>query len=361
MKSSNPHIFIAMSGGVDSSVAAALLVQQGYRVSGVMLSLWSEEGRVEFNNCCTPDAVSMARRVAKQLSISFQLVDVKNHFRQTVVQDFLDKYTRGATPNPCLVCNRWIRWEHLLSFVKERGGGFLATGHYARLRKLPPDRVHLLQGVDVKKDQSYVLSQLTQEQLQQTLFPLGEYTKEQVRALAQENNIPTAELPDSQDLCFLGNGDYRAFLKRHAPEVISPGPIFDSHGDQIGQHEGLAFYTIGQRKGLGLIAEAPLFVLDKITAINALIVGFASELGGRELTASKVNWISGKTPRNPFQADVKIRYKSARVPATISPLIDQRVHVQFDHSLRDITPGQAAVFYQGDRCLGGGMIEFSRK
>lgn len=356
MNTSSPsRVVVAMSGGVDSSVAAALLQQQGYAVVGMMLRLWSEPGSEADNRCCTPDAMALARRVAAHLGIPFYAVDAQEIFHREVVEYFLAGYRRGDTPNPCLACNRQVRWGFLLQNARALGADFLATGHYARLQGTASGEIQLLRGVDERKDQSYVLHVLTQEKLQHALFPLGEFTKPQVRQMARDFGLPVAERADSQDLCFLGSGDYRSFLHRHAPEVETPGPITTRSGEQLGEHHGLAFYTIGQRKGLEVPSSVPLYVLAKDLARNTLVVGTADELGGHELVAGPVNWI-GAAPTAPFRAGVKIRYKANEAPGTITPLPDGRVHVAFDTPLRDITPGQAAVFYDGDLCLGGGII-----
>lgn len=351
-------VVIAMSGGVDSSVAAALLVKQGYDVIGLMMRLWSEPGQQAYNRCCTPDAMASARRVAAKLDIPFYAVDAQEIFFSKVVNYFIEGYIQGITPNPCLICNRQIRWEYLLNHARALGADALATGHYARLGRDSQGRIQLLRGVDATKDQSYVLHVLGQEQLAYTLFPLGEYTKPQVRLMASEFNIPGAERDESQDLCFLGNEDYRSFLTRYASEQVEkPGPIVNRAGQEIGHHRGLAFYTIGQRKGLGIASPQPLFVLEKDWQKNHLVVGREDEQGQRELVAKGVNWISGETPKDMIRAQVKIRYKAKEAWANVTPLKSNRVHVRFDDLLRDITPGQAAVFYQDDVCLGGGVIE----
>jgi len=350
------RVVVAMSGGVDSSVAAALLQQQGYSVIGMMLRLWSEPGQEASNRCCTPDAMALARRVAGKLGIPFYAVDAQQLFHERVVQYFLDGYLQGETPNPCLACNRSVRWEFLLQNALALGAECMATGHYARLRAAPDGTIQLLKGVDAQKDQSYVLSVLTQQKLAHACFPLGEYTKPQVRELARQFGLPVAERADSQDLCFLGDGDTRAFLLRHAPQVEAPGPILSYAGQVLGAHRGLAFYTIGQRKGLGLASPTPLYVLAKDRERNALVVGEGHLLGGQELTAAQVNWVSGVAPDGPIRAAVKIRYKAVEAPGIVTPLAEGRVRVNFAEPLRDITPGQAVVFYQGEVCLGGGVI-----
>jgi tRNA-specific 2-thiouridylase len=351
-------VVIAMSGGVDSSVAAALLVKQGYDVIGIMLRLWSEPGKQAYNRCCTPDAMSSARRVAAKLDIPFYAVDAQEIFFSKVVNYFVEGYIQGITPNPCLICNRQIRWEYLLNHAHALGADALATGHYARLGRDSQGRIQLLRGVDANKDQSYVLHVLGQEQLAYTLFPLGKYTKPQVRLIASEFNIPGAERDESQDLCFLGNEDYRGFLTRYAREQVErPGLIVNRAGQEIGHHRGLPFYTIGQRKGLGIASAQPLYVLEKDWQKNLLVVGSKDEQGQRELVAKGVNWISGEIPEDRIRAQVKIRYKAKEVWADITPMEDNRVFVRFDDLMRDITPGQAVVFYQDDVCLGGGVIE----
>lgn len=357
MSTQRERVVIAMSGGVDSSVAAALLVQQGFEVIGTMLRLWSEDGKEASNRCCAPDAMAAARRVASLLGIPFFVIDARKAFREQVVQYFIDGHLGGVTPNPCLICNCQIRWGFLLEHVQAMQAGYLASGHYARLRDAQDGNIQLLRAIDRHKDQSYVLYLLNQDQLRHTLFPLGEFTKQQVRQLAQELHLPVANRPESQDLCFLGHEDYRQFLARNAPLTVHPGPILNRSGEVMGTHQGLAFYTIGQRKGLGIAAPQPLYVLDKDPIKNALIVGFKEELGKSELIASQVHWISGRSPTQPFRAQVKIRYKAAEVEATVTPMESAKVKVQFDEPLRDITPGQAAVFYQEEVCLGGGIIQ----
>ncbi len=355
--SDQARVVVAMSGGVDSSVVAAMLVEQGYTVIGMMLRLWSEPGSEAANRCCAPDAMALARRIAAKLGIPFYAVDAQQVFYDNVVQAFLDGYAHGETPNPCLVCNRQVRWEFLLNHALSLGADFMATGHYARLERPADGPVKLLRAVDQHKDQSYVLHVLDQSRLAHALFPLGAYTKPEVRQMARQFNLPVAERADSQDLCFLGDGDYRQFLLRNAPHIQQPGPITRRDGQIVGQHQGLAFYTIGQRKGLGLSSSQPLYVLEKNLQHNTLIVGTVDELGQRELIAGPVNWIAGAPLEAPARLQVKIRYKALEAWAWVTPLEAQCVSVQFEQPLRDITPGQAAVFYDGDLCLGGGLIQ----
>ncbi|HUH98066.1 MAG TPA: tRNA 2-thiouridine(34) synthase MnmA [Anaerolineales bacterium] len=349
-------VVVAMSGGVDSSVAAALLKQQGYEVIGMMLRLWSEAGAEDSNRCCTPEAMGLARRVAAKLDIPFYVVDARQVFRSTVVSYFLDGYARGETPNPCLVCNRQIRWEFLLSHALALGADAMATGHYARLRA-EAGGIQLLRAVDRGKDQSYVLYVLNQSKLKRALFPVGDYTKPEIRRLAESFALPTASRHDSQDLCFLAGDDYRNFLQRNAAGMLRPGRIVNRSGQVLGEHSGLANYTIGQRKGLGVSSAVPLYVLGKDAAANTVIVGRRDELGSHELTAKEVNWISGEAPPGSFRAEVKIRYTAKEAGALVMPLGQGQARVQFEMPQRDVTAGQAAAFYRDDVLLGGGIIQ----
>lgn len=356
-------VVVAMSGGVDSSVAAALLKHQGYDVTGMMLRLWSETGREESNRCCTPDSMALARRVAAKLDIPFYVVDAKELFHSIVVQSFLDGYAQGVTPNPCVTCNQRIKWDFLFNHALTVGADYLATGHYARKRGTGDGRWQLLRSVDHSKDQSYVLHILTQEKLSKALLPVGEYPKPEIRKLAGTFDLPTATRSDSQDLCFLAGGDYREFLRRNAPEIGIPGPILNRAGNILGEHQGLAYYTIGQRKGLGVASQTPLYVLAKDASANTLLIGTKEELGSRDLIVKDINWISGEAPKESFRAEVKTRYTAREAWAEITPLNSNypggnsgSLRVRFDAPQRDITPGQAAVCYDGDLVLGGGMI-----
>ncbi|MGD8406077.1 MAG: tRNA 2-thiouridine(34) synthase MnmA [Anaerolineales bacterium] len=352
-----PKVVVAMSGGVDSSVAAALLKKQGYDVMGMMLRLWSEPGKEDSNRCCTPDSMAMARRVAAKLDIPFYVVDAKEVFRETVVQYFLDGYAAGQTPNPCLLCNRQIRWTFLLEHALALGANYMATGHYVRKTTTDDGTHQLLRAVDPSKDQSYVLHVLNQEKLARALFPVGEYPKAEIRKMAEELDLPVYKRPDSQDLCFLAGEDYRNFIQRNAAEMLVPGEIIRHDGERLGQHIGLANYTIGQRKGLGVQSSVPLYVLGKDSATNTLIVGEADELGTDELFAKDVNWPSGEVPTGPFRAEVKIRYTAREAWAQVTPLENgKQARIRFDALQRDVTAGQAAVFYAGNLLIGGGII-----
>ncbi len=357
-KTSN-RVVVAMSGGVDSSVAAALLVEQGYEVIGMMMRLWSEPGRgvaAPVNRCCTPDQMADARRVADQLHIPFYVLDVEDYFRRTIVQFFIDEHVNGRTPNPCLECNRTIRFSYLLEQALALGAHYLTTGHYARVQKID-NQYQLLKGIDSAKDQAYVLHMLTQKQLGRVLFPVGEYTKSEVRDLARRFNLPVASKQESQDLCFLGDGDYRRFLREYSDKVANPGPILSEDGRSLGEHQGLSFYTIGQRKGLGISTPQPVFVLNKDISRNALVVGSRESLGQRTLVANQVNWISGQPPTHSVEATVKIRYKAKGETAIVTDMGNGRVTVQFQEPVFGITPGQGAVFFDDDICLGGGIID----
>ena len=383
------RIVVAMSGGVDSSVAAALLKEEGHEVIGMMLRLWSEPGvieddgvvRVAQNKCCSLESVDDARRVSRKLDIPFYLVNVEQEFKENVVDYFYQEYVAGRTPNPCLTCNRHIRFTLLLNRARSLDAEYLATGHYVRVDTDPlTGKRRLRRGLDREKDQSYVLHVLNQKQLTHACFPLGPYTKPQVRAMAAERGLTVATKPESQEICFVAQNDYRGFIDRYAETLADkepigigattqanglihlpkPGPIVDQSGKSIGKHRGLAYYTIGQRKGLGITSPEPLHVLKIDSEHNALIVGPAKELEKTSCTVSKMHYISGETPMKPFKALARIRYKAPEQEAVITPLEGQRASVTFSHPQRAITPGQAAVFYggrDGDEVLCGGIIE----
>ena len=389
------RIVVAMSGGVDSSVAAALLKEQGHEVIGIMLRLWSEPGvtaddgveRVIQNKCCSLEAVDDARRVARLLDIPFYLVNVEEEFQQKIVDSFYEDYVAGKTPNPCLTCNRHIRFTVLLKRALALDADYLATGHYVRVDNDPVSgKRRLRRGVDAGKDQSYVLHVLNQFQLGHASFPLGGYTKSEVRAMAAERGMTVATKAESQEICFVAQNDYRGFIDRYAQSKIAeeaaepvgagvmgsggsgksliaiprPGAILDQQGKQIGRHRGLAYYTIGQRKGLGITSMEPLHVLKIDGASNTLTVGPGVALEQDKFIVGKMHYVSGETPGAPFKALVRVRYKAAEEPALVTPLEGDRVQVTLEHPQRAITPGQAAVFYggeEGEEVLGGGIIE----
>ncbi len=391
------RIVVAMSGGVDSSVAAALLKEQGHEVIGIMLRLWSEPGvieddgveRVVQNKCCSLESVDDARRVARMLDMPFYLVNVEEEFKSSVVDMFYEEYVAGRTPNPCLTCNRHIRFTVLLNKALALDADYLATGHYVRVDDDPiTGKRRLRRGMDPDKDQSYVLHVLNQQQLAHACFPLGEFTKPQVRAMAAERGMTVATKAESQEICFVAQNDYRGFINRYAAnantesaELVGagvagiaggatitkplitlprPGPIYDLNGNALGRHRGLAYYTIGQRKGLGLTSPEALHVLKIDAQQNALIVGPASALEKSTFTVGKMHYLSGATPNEPFAAKVRVRYKAPEIEALVTPIEGDRVNVTLSRPQRAITPGQAAVFYDGqdgDEVLCGGIIE----
>jgi len=348
----NKRVMVAMSGGVDSSTVAALLMEQGYRVEGLIMSLWREPSAAEKDR----ESIAHARTVCDYLNIPLHVLDLRQPFLDRVVDYFIEEYTHARTPNPCLRCNRILKFGVLIPYARQQGADYLATGHYVRIRETD-GTWHLLRGVDRRKDQSYVLYALQQEQLRSLLFPLGEMTKEQVRAYASQRGLPVADRPESQDVCFLQDNDYRRFLRERAPETIRPGPILDAQGNRLGTHHGLPYYTVGQRGGLGIAAPRALYVLELDIARNALIVGYAEELGHDALLADEMSYVAGEGLPDDTPVEAKIRYRAALVPARVFALPGRQARVVFDRPLRDITPGQAVVLYRGDEVLGGGIIQ----
>lgn len=348
-------VVIAMSGGVDSSVAAALLREQGYSVSGIMLKLWSDETTCADNSCCPPEAIAQAQQVAGILGIPFYVLDVRELFKKKIVDEFIEGYRRGITPNPCFYCNKNIRWGFLLDRILDSGAERIATGHYARL--VEEDGFWgLRKGIDPTKDQSYVLAGLKQGQLSHTLLPLGNLRKTEVRELAKKFKLPVAEKPDSQDLCFVGGKGYRDFLHRMAPEAFRPGIIRLSGGEIVGEHEGLANYTIGQRKGLGAGFAEPIYVLEKNIQQNEIIAGYADDLGKDAFIATVENLLPQKKLDFPLTCEVKTRYKSTSIKARVEKTNEDEVIVRLERKQKDIAPGQIAVFYQGDLVIGSAVI-----
>lgn len=352
----NKHVFVAMSGGVDSAVSAVRLLDEGYQVTGIYMNTWKDPKWLE-NLQGEPEPAAMAAAAAESIGIPFVSIDVRDQFYQRVVREFIKQYVAGKTPNPCLFCNPQVKWGILQKYSLEQGADFFATGHYARIVPSENGRVQLLKGVDQTKDQSYVLALLSQSQLSQSLLPLGEMTKEQVRKQAQQLNLPVADRQDSQDLCFLGDVDYRDFLQRFAPETDVPGEIVNTEGTVVGEHQGLAFYTIGQRRGIRIAAPAPYYVTAKDPNKNRLIVGYAEQSGKSHLVGIEPNWIGGDAPAEAENYEVMIRYRSNPVPATLFSPTPTEFRLKFNQTLRGITPGQVAVLYQGEVCLGGGIIQ----
>jgi tRNA-specific 2-thiouridylase len=352
---SEPRVVaVAMSGGVDSSVAAALLAETGEQVFGLMLRLWSAGERYP-NRCCSPRDVSNARNVCAQLGIPFYVLDAQEPFKRSVVDRFVAGYQLGITPNPCLACNREIRWGLLFEKALQLGATHMATGHYAR-RESRNGSFHLLRAVDRAKDQSYVLSVLGQREIQYSLFPLGELEKPEVRSHARSLDLEIADRQDSQDLCFLGGADYRSFLSDHGLVSANPGPILDQSGEQLGTHPGLHAFTLGQRKGLRISASHPLYVVAKDRAANTLVVGPREALLQDAFKVEKLNWISGAPPGSATPIQVQVRYRARAVNCSLDERERDSARVELTEALPAVTPGQAAVFYMGEECLGGGII-----
>jgi tRNA-specific 2-thiouridylase len=355
-------IMVAMSGGVDSSVAALLLKEDGFEPVGVTLRLWAdpfakENAAKKTPGYCSSDAVEEAGMVADDLGIPLHIMDVQDEFCARVVSYFAGEYLQGRTPNPCIVCNRHLKFSLLLEKARSMGIDYLATGHYARIAREPQDNTYrLLRGVDRNKDQSYMLCMLNQEQLAGVLFPLGGYTKEEVRGLAKSRRLRTAERSESQEICFLPDNDYRGFLEREYPQALTLGDILSTSGEKLGEHRGVAFYTVGQRKGLGLASQLPQYVVKIDPKNNVLVVGNEEETYSESLVAGGLNFISGEPPRFPQDVEVKIRYRSSLVPAVLYPPEDGSATVVFRERQKAVTPGQFAVFYRGEEVLGGGTI-----
>lgn len=352
-------VVIAMSGGVDSSVAAYLLKRDGYEVIGMMMRLWSEPGKENSNRCCTPDSVAQARKVAAYLEIPFYVLDAKQIFYDKVVTGFLEGYKSGITPNPCLNCNRWIRFDHLYKHAQAFGADYFSTGHYVQKVVHSSGLPTLKRALDERKDQSYVLHVLPSRILPNLLFPIGQYTKDEIRSIALEIGLSVAKRPDSQDLCFLAGGDYRDFLKRHNVLNDIPGNIIDASTQEvISKHNGLSNFTIGQRKGLGFSSEQPYYVIEKNFKDNSLLVGPKNALGYYRATVENPNWLIPPEFLTSAKVMVKSRYTARLVSAEILPTSGKDIFdIVFQDSQRDLTPGQAAVIYQDDLLFGGGVIK----
>jgi tRNA-specific 2-thiouridylase len=349
------RVFVALSGGVDSAVAAVRLLDDGYHVTGIFMETWKDPHAQVFADTVL-EPVAMAAAVAQSIGIPFVSLDVRDPFFRVVIRPFIDQYLAGKTPNPCLFCNPRIKWGILQAYALDQGADYFATGHYARIVPAENGQVQLLRGVDRSKDQSYVLAMLSQVQLSQSLLPLGHWTKAEVRKHAQSLKLPVANRQESQDLCFLGDVDYRDFLQRYAPESASPGEIVNHDGEVLGEHKGLAFYTIGQRRGIKVAASEPYFVTGKDPHTNRLVVGFAEQTGKNDLHATEVNWISGAPPAKDEVKTVMVRYRATPEPAQLVNASQGEFRLKFNQPQRGITPGQVAVLYQDAMCLGGGII-----
>lgn len=352
-------VVVAMSGGVDSSVCALLLKEQGFEVIGMTMQIWQdsdEDTQLKEGGCCSIGAVEDARRVAAQLDIPYYVINFKEIFNEKVIDNFIKTYISGKTPNPCIVCNKFLKFEALLKKALDVDAFYLATGHYARVEKdLSTGRYILKKGMDDTKDQSYALYNLTQFQLEHTLFPLGNFTKAKIREIAEKAGLGVSNKPDSQEICFIDT-DYRDFLKKNASDSIRPGNFVDLDGNVLGRHYGIPFYTIGQRRGLGISAGKPLYVVDIDADNNIVVLGEEKDLLTKEFTAHRVNWISIEDLTEERQVEAKIRYNFPQKPAKIYPLKGDQVKVVFDTPQKSITPGQAVVFYEDEVVVGGGEI-----
>lgn len=356
------RVLVAMSGGVDSSLAAALLLDRGYEVIGVTMDLFSLPPEAcldpDLKSCCGIEAAANAVKVAQTLGIEHYLLDLKREFQEKVIADFCAEYSQGRTPNPCIRCNEQIKfqtfWEKAAAFKAD----FMATGHHARI--LFSDcfqRFFLLKGDDPRKDQTYFLYSLTQEQLARSLFPIGELTKAGVRQRARALDLPVAARPESQEICFIPDNDYAGFLEKRIPEAFIPGPIKDVSGNVLGEHSGILRYTIGQRRGLGIAAPHPLYVLEIRTDDNTIVVGEEQLLYRGSLRATDLNWISQPSLEQPLEVSARIRYRHEASQATVTPSGEDEVIVDFQEPQRAISPGQSVVFYKGDQVVGGGIID----
>lgn len=354
-------VVVGMSGGVDSSVAAYLLKEQGYQVIGVTMQIWQEEEPSEAEQeggCCGLSAVSDARRVAQMLDIPYYVMNFRKEFKEQVMDYFVREYLAGRTPNPCIACNRYVKWEALLKRSMEIGADYIATGHYARIAQLSNGRYAIQKSITALKDQTYALYSLTQEQLSRTLMPVGSYTKPEIRSMAEMTGLNVAHKPDSQEICFVPDNDYAAYIEKAAGgKGCREGNFVDQAGNILGRHQGIIHYTIGQRKGLNIALGRPVFVAEIRPETNEVVVGEQEECFANTLQASQMNYMADEKRPDRFRAVGKIRYGHAGAPCTVETIGEDQVKVTFDEPQRAITPGQAVVFYQDDILLGGGVID----
>ena len=352
-------VVVGMSGGVDSSVAVYLLKEQGYDVIGVTMQIWQDEDRAiqeENGGCCGLSAVEDARRVAQKLDIPYYVMNFRKEFQKQVIDYFTREYLEGRTPNPCIACNRYVKWESLLKRSLEIGADYIATGHYARVEQLPNGRYAIRNSVTAKKDQTYALYNLTQEQLARTLMPVGAYTKDEIRKIAEEAGLLVAHKKDSQEICFVPDNDYAGFIKNSTGKTIPKGNFVLADGKVIGEHQGIIHYTIGQRKGLNLSMGHPVFVTKIRPDSNEVVIGENQDLFVNTLICDRVNFMAMEGLDGEVRLKAKIRYNHPGAECVISPAEDGKVRVTFDQPQRAITPGQAVVFYQGEYVAGGGII-----
>ena len=357
-------VVVGMSGGVDSSVAAWLLKEQGYDVIGVTMQIWQDEEETvqeENGGCCGLSAVDDARRVAAKLEIPYYVMNFKEQFRHSVIDYFVDEYTNGRTPNPCIACNRYVKWESLLKRSLDIGADCIATGHYARVEQLANGRWSLWTSATARKDQTYALYNLTQDQLARTLMPVGAYTKEEIRQMALDLQLPVASKPDSQDICFVPDGDYASFIEKTACRRFPEGNFVLSDGTVVGRHKGIIHYTVGQRKGLGLSLGHPVFVLEIRPDTNEVVVGTGEESMSRYVLADHLNFMSVPDLTEPVRLFAKIRYNHRGAWCQVEKTGDDQILCTFDEPVRAITPGQAVVLYDGEYVFGGGTITGSKK
>ena len=355
----NKTAMVAMSGGVDSAVAALLMRDGGFDVTGVTMKLYRDGDPIPTRDgeSGLSSDIEDARTVAKALGVPHLVCPLEHTFCQCVVDEFVRSYLRGETPNPCITCNKAIKFGALVDFADAHGLSAVATGHYARVERGEDGIAVVKTAVDMSKDQSYMLWSLSQDVLRRVYFPLGELTKREVREIAASHGFSSADRKDSQDICFLPSGDYADFIRRYAGHIPSPGRFVDTEGNVLGEHGGMLHYTIGQRKGLGIALGRPMYVCRKDAATGDVVLGDDRELFSRTLTARDANFISGKTPQTPLRVQAKIRYAHRAAPATLHPLGDGRIHVEFDEPQRAIAPGQSVVLYGDEVLLGGGVIE----